>query len=360
MIIVERLRNRITAWRASNNARTRPAAWLAVLLMAAAPMAAASAGDAGRGAAIEPVPVLDTDFPDPFILPVRHGLLAFATNSVRDGLRLNVQLSRSADGVQWSAPVDAMPTLPAWARTDTPDIWAPEVMRVGRSYVLYFSARHARLRRPDGLTLCVGAAVAERPEGPYRPLDTPLSCGGRDGVIDASPVRDGAGRLWLYMKTDGNCCGAPIRLLALSLSADGLGASGPARVVYGFTNDRPWEGKVVEAPQMVRTPAGWRLFYSANDYGGRAYAVGYARCAGPLGPCQDARENPALKSGPGLEAPGHETIFRFRGRSWIAFHGWRAGPPRHRALYIAPLRWVEDRPVIGPPLTPARVAERSQ
>jgi len=299
-------------------------------------------------------PVLDADFPDPFVLATDDGLVAYATNTRKRGKLLNVQMSRSSDGRSWSATADAMPVPPAWALRGRPDIWAPEAIRIGDRYVMYFSARHATRTRPDGLTLCVGAAVADSPEGPFTPQPQPLTCGGPLGVIDASPFRDGED-LWLYVKSDGNCCDVPITLVAQRLSADGLSLVGAPTTVPGFTNDAAWEGKVVEAPQMIVRDGAYHLFYSANDFGGRAYATGYALCQGPVGPCQDAPQNPILSSTPGLRGlvgPGHVSVFEREGRTWIAYHGWRRplteGGWGQRSLYIDRLDWVDGRPTVIP------------
>jgi len=304
-------------------------------------------------------PVLDTEFADPFVLPVGgSALVAYATNRTgADGKPVHIQVSTSSDGRHWSVPTEAMPTAPAWARADRPDLWAPETMRIGGQYVLFFSARHATRRRPDGLTLCIGAAVASQPTGPFVPQSEPLTCGGAHGVIDVSPFRDrdraGHEQLWLLYKTDGNCCGTPTTFVAQHLRADGLALEGAPQTLAGIGNDKPWEGKVVEAPQMLRLHGQLWLFYAGNDYASDAYATGYARCESPAGPCVDAAENPILRSEPGppaLVGPGHQSVFEYAGRSWIAFHGWRpatARQPRYRAMYILPLDWRDGRPVPG-------------
>lgn len=304
-------------------------------------------------------PVLDTDFPDPFILPVEGGLVAYATNTWRHGHLVHVQVSLSRDGRNWSAPRDAMPVTPAWAVQEQPDIWAPEVIKAYGRYVMYFSARSSTVRRPDGLSLCVGAAISDRPEGPFQPMAQPLTCGGQYGAIDASPFRDG-NDLWLYVKTDGNCCGAPIKVLAQRLAPNGLDLVGERTVLDAVTNDRNWEGNVVEAPRMVAHNGGYFLFYSASDYSNRAYAVGFARCERPKGPCLDALQNPILSStgtGPdALVGPGGESLFHWQGETWMAFHGWRRRDGdgwRYRALYIAPVDWTKDGPVVGSPVSPS-------
>jgi beta-xylosidase len=322
--------------------------------LATAPFALPATSRDAPSAAIRPV--LDEEFADPFVLPLEDGsLVAFATNRrASDGTPVHIPMSTSRDALHWTPPREAMPQAPAWARAGRPDLWAPEAVRAGDRYVLFFSARHASRRRPDGLTLCIGAAVATQPTGPYVPQPEPLTCGGEHGVIDVSPVRDraasGEERLWLLYKTDGNCCGAPTTFVVQRLRADAQALVGEPKVVEGAVNDRPWEGHVVEAPQMMRHAGQWYLFFAGNDYGSGAYATGYARCESPLGPCRDADENPILRSregDPPLIGPGHQSVFEHAGQSWIAFHGWRQpgeGRPRYRAMYVQRLSWRGGRP----------------
>ena len=291
------------------------------------------------------MPVIDADFADPFVFATPHGLVAYATNNVSNGRLLHVPRSTSIDGQHWSTLADAMPVAPRWAHAGQPDIWAPEVIQVGRRYVLYFSARHARRTRSDGLTLCIGAAVARRPEGPFVAQPEPLSCGGDVGLIDASPLRDGAS-LWLYAKTDGNCCAMPTTIVVARLSADGLQLAGDLAPLDGVTNDAAWEGNVIEGPEMRRHADHLYLFFAGGDYGRADYALGYARCDTVTGPCRPAPENPILASEQGLVGPGHGTVFDWRGGTWLAVAAWRDAP-RRRAMYLMPIDWIDDRPIIS-------------
>ena len=47
----------------------------------------------------------------------------------------------------------------------------------------------------------------------------------------------------------------------------------PTRLIRG---DLPWEGRLVEAPTLLKRDGRYHLFYSANEYGGTAYAIGWA------------------------------------------------------------------------------------
>jgi beta-xylosidase len=316
------------------------------------------------------VPVISKDFPDPFILKNGTEFIAYATNPDRSPV--NVQMAASADLMNWepvkdpqkpSRLADAMPVLPAWAKHGF--TWAPEVLKTDAGFVLYFTARHKK----SGLQ-CVGAATSTDPRGPFvsnaaEPLVCQFDLG---GTIDASPFRDADGSLYLYFKNDGNNPDfkKPDQIFAQRLAPDGLSLTGE-RVAL-LRNDAQWEGDVIEAPTMVRTPAGYELFFSANDYGWQpdqrasAYATGYAICRGPMGPCTDAPDNPILYSRIGangcLSGPGGQAIFQSGNATYIAFHAWEATPgcrrmDDYRFLYVAPLTWSGTSPQIGESLRPS-------
>lgn len=287
-------------------------------------------------------PVLRQNFPDPFLLEAGGRIYAYATNS--DGMR--VQVSSSKDLQHWSTPADALVRLPAWVNQSKPDVWAPEVLRVGSQYVVYFSARSKSVTRPDGVgRLCIGTAVSEQADRDFVPRDTPLICDEfAEGVIDVSPFRDG-GRLYLYYKNDGNCCDRPTWIYVRELDATGLATVGPTTRL-GVSNDQPWEGDVIEAPTMFKRGGAYYLFYSANAYDKAVYAVGYARCEGPLGPCKDASSQPLLKTPAkinGWFGPGHQSILQLQGRTIIAYHAWNVLPDgsrdRCRAMHIGEVQW---------------------
>jgi GH43 family beta-xylosidase len=253
-----------------------------------------------------------------------------------------------------------------------PQVWAPEVMKIGERFVLYFNARHASLTRterpPEGPVVrqrhCLGAAVGDRPEGPFTGVDTPLVCSDfEEGVIDASPFRDGDS-LYVYFKDDGNCCGRGSAIHVQGLSADGLATVGAATQLIA-NNDEPgtqddWEWLVVEAPTMVKRAGAYHLFYSGNFFGNKNYSVAYLTCHSPRGPCRDPGENPILwshKETP-LIGPGHQSILDVGGRSYVFFHGWNRDPDgqerpgmHKRCLYASQIEWMtgaegRPRPVI--------------
>jgi beta-xylosidase len=332
--------------------------------------------------------LLDENFPDPFLARFGRGYFAYATGNQVGGAQMNVQLIRSSDLKTWTAPAEAFPAanLPAWVDKSHPQVWAPEVMEVEGRFVLYFNARHATITRterpPEGPRVmkrhCLGAAVAERPEGPFTGIDTPLVCSEFEhGVIDAAPFRDGDS-LYVYFKDDGNCCGTGSAIHVQGLSPDGLAAVGPATRLIA-NNDEPgvyddWEWLVVEAPTMVKRQGAYYLFYSGNFFGNKNYSVAYLTCESPRGPCRDPGENPILwshKETP-LIGPGHQSILDIGGRTQVFFHGWNEDPDAReragyhkRCLYTGRIQWTagpggKPRPIIvggEPKIAPVAAAQ---
>ncbi len=307
-----------------------------------------TSGDHGPSKPAEPAtfanPVYDTNFPDPFILRVGETYHAYSTNDAE----ANVPTLRSGDLVDWNKGEDAMPDLASWV---TPgQTWAPEVLRrEGGGYVLYYTAASTAEGRQ-----CVGRAVGDSPEGPFVDrAEKPFVCQVKEGgSIDASPFVDGDGRLYLLWKNDGNAVGRDTYIYAQRMSADGLDLLGePVRL---FKQDAAWEGELVEAPVMWKRDGEYYLFYSANAYYNKSYAVGYATCEGPLGPCRKAPENPVLQTREGAVGPGHVAVIEDgSGKTWVAYHAW---PPDAvgsvypgRTLWLDRLTWEDGKPVIiGP------------
>jgi beta-xylosidase len=309
-------------------------------------------------------PVLRENFPDPFVMSEGNGsFIAYATNDVQ-----NVPMAVSRDLVTWTLVkdaagkrADAMPTLAPWVKPGF--TWAPEVMKVGAKYLLYYTANH---RAQD--KQCLGIAVADNPRGPFvdrsaEPMVCQFELG---GSIDANPFRDTDGKLYLYWKADGNRIGKRSRLWGAPLTPDGLKLAGPAKDI-GLTDEDAWEQKVIEAPTMLRVPEGYAMLFSGGYFGWNPeqrlspYAMNWARCAGPLGPCKDAGPRPILNSYslPGkqgcLSGPGHQSVFRAKGGTFISFHGWATTRACRKALdkrflYVAPFGWENGAPVIAPSL----------
>ncbi|MDZ7733196.1 MAG: glycoside hydrolase family 43 protein [Acidimicrobiia bacterium] len=294
-------------------------------------------------------PVIATDFPDPFVLHVSEGIenvyYAFATDDGDD----NLQLRRSTDLFDWSRESDPLPDLPSWASSG--ETWGPSVHRFGDRYVLYFSATDTADR-----TECIGTAVSRHPTGPYRPAGTsagssskPLVCQSEQGgSIDPAVYVDGDDR-WLVWKNDGDSNGSPVALWSRRLTDDGLGFASGSEPNKILEPDESWQADLIEAPDFVEADGTLYLFYSANHYATSKYAIGYATCEHPAGPCTNQSKRPFVRSRGNVRGPGGEDVFvDALGDRWIVFHAWKKGAVGYdnggrRAMYLDRITFHADR-----------------
>jgi hypothetical protein len=287
-------------------------------------------------------PVYPFDFADPDVLVVRGTYYAYGTNSTAG----NIQIMKSTDLQSWTKAGDALPTLASWAAPG--DTWAPAVISLKRTYVLYYTAALAGTK-----TQCISVATARRPQGPF--VDTssaPLECQpGLGGSIDPSPILDAAGHPYLVWKSNGD--GAqPATIWAEPLDPQGtaLEGAGPTEILRP---SQAWEGSVVEAPSMIQVDGSYWLFYSGNNWDSSQYAIGVARCAGVLGPCAQAAAVPLLGSQPNFEGPGGESVFTdSQGNLEMAFQAWLPGAvgyPHMRLLFVRPLTLAAGIPRLQSP-----------
>ncbi|WP_238154558.1 glycoside hydrolase family 43 protein [Ornithinimicrobium sufpigmenti] len=291
-----------------------------------------SAATTGTGTPADQNPVINDDFPDPDVLEVDGVYYAYATN----GNNQNVRVARSTDLVTWEQLGDALPELPSWVIPGK--TWAPEVSAVGDGYVLYFTATNYQ-----PTLQCIGTAVSTSPEGPFEVVGEGMLVCPEDegGAIDAATFLDEDGTHYLLWKNDGNCCGLDTWLHLAPLATDGLSLDGPAtRLVK---QDQEWEGNLVEAPTLVERDGTYVLLYSANDYGGAGYAVGYATADAVTGPYTKDPEPLLASIGPSAEyvGPGGQDIVTGPdGQDYVVFHSWQGGTS-YRGLNVLPLSWEE-------------------
>ncbi len=122
----------------------------------------------------------------------------FSTDAYSGGpVRAGVQVRRSRDLVDWEFhgwAIDGVPEAGArWS--GAAGLWAPDVVRVGDEWRMYWSASTFGSR-----TSAIGLAVAERPTGPWADrglVVTSLHDVDGPNAIDANAVVDADGRHWL-------------------------------------------------------------------------------------------------------------------------------------------------------------------
>ena len=314
----------------------------AVVVLALA-LAGCSAGQDPTEGTDDPVAtddfVIDQDFPDPDVLATDGGYLAYATN----GAGFNVQTAESSDLETWNVlSSDALPSLPDWALPGK--TWAPDVSEFAPGqYVMYFTAAS----KNPGLQ-CIGVATSTTPEGPFAPAGSaPIVCPADEGgAIDPATFVDDDGTRYLVWKNDGNCCGLDTWLQLAELSADGTTLVGETTKL--LMQDQAWEGDLIEAPTLVKRDDVYALLYSANDYGGDAYATGYATAPSVRGPFTKG-DGPLLTTeisdGRYLGPGGQDVVTAADGSDVMVFHSWDSLYIQ-RGVNVVPLTWADGVPAV--------------
>src|SRR6185437_2729457 len=206
------------------------------------------------------------DAPDPFLLTVNGKYYLYTSEGNQPTDYVPVQSGPTLS--QLGVVSDAMPVLPAWAVPGF--VWAPDVHRFGHQWVMYFTSIVAGVDPPDE---CIGAAVAASPARPFTPEPQPFICQlDQRGSIDPRTFVDGDGTTYVIWKSDDNAdvTGTELtNVYSQPVSADGLHLLGQPTRIFG--PDEPWQGRIVEAPDLVEVDGTYWLFYSGGWFNQPAY-----------------------------------------------------------------------------------------
>jgi predicted GH43/DUF377 family glycosyl hydrolase len=254
------------------------------------------------------------DFPDPSVIRVGGLYFAFATQAT--GGHPTIQRLVSTNHTSWVRPAvqDALYALPRWA--DDSGTWSPDVTQMGLGYVMYYSAHEAGGRH------CLSAAFATSPANQFVDNSTrPMLCMPNGETIDPSVVVGPYNLHYLVWK--GPDANGVATLYSQRLTTGGLEFAGP-RVVLMKAHRTGWTSYNIEAPTMLFTQNRWLLFYSGGNYWSSKYAIGYATCDGPLGPCTDRSASKSWVGSHGTaQGPGGESFFTDpAGTIFMAYHAW--------------------------------------
>ena len=255
--------------------------------------------------------VLPGDHPDPSVVKIGNAYWAAGTTSNWfPGLRLY----RSTDLIHWKTEGHVFTKKPDWVECY---MWAPEISYDKGKVYVYYTAR-----KKEG-SLCIAAAVADQPQGPYRDLG-PLVCQ-EDGSIDAFPMRDENGKLYLIWKEDGNSVGKPTPIWAAAMKEDRTALIGEKKEL--FRADMPWERGLVEGVSVMKRNNYFYAFYAGAACCGRtcSYGTGIARAKTLLGPWEKYPGNPVLTDNADWKCQGHGTPVEKNGRYYFLYHAYNTG-----------------------------------
>ena len=243
------------------------------------------------------------------------------------------------------------------------DYWAPEVYQVGEKYVMFFTGRW----KETG-TLRIGVAVSDAPQGPYEDaIGGPLFDPGY-AVIDGTLFYGSDGTPYMIYSRDcsENIVGSyhESHLYGIQLADDLLSVVGEG--VLLTTPDCEWELKSGdyhwnEGPFVLAHEGKYYLYYSANGYAQKEYAVGVAVADHPMGPYTKQANNPILnyveKDGNVLvSGPGHNSFFTVGSELFTSYHThtYPAAPSGNRQIAIDRAGFHADGTayINGPTLAP--------
>ncbi len=216
------------------------------------------------------------DAPDPFVLVDASHEYMYTSNGTLTSV--NVPVYTMLPDRRWGDLRDALPHLPSWALGGF--TWAPDVHRVLGGWALYFTAA---VKGASPAMECIGDAFGPSPLGPFEAVQKPFICQvAHRGSIDPRTFVDAEGNLWLYWKSDDNANpNIPWKtgngftgIYAQRLSASGRALLGTPKLVLQPSS--PWEGTIIEAPDMLFEQGRYWMFYSGGWFNSPGYAIGVA------------------------------------------------------------------------------------
>ena len=264
-------------------------------------------------------------------------------------------------------------------RGNTPDswavanFWAPEVYEKDGKFYMFFSADWKENPTNEKENFRIGVAVADKPTGPFKELsDKPLFDAGYP-AIDGNILKDEDGKYYLYYS---RCCykhpvesevaewakkeglfdeieeswiygvrlkpdftgiiGEPVLILRPPVSMEDSQAEWESRSVTSGEVNRRW----TEGSFILKKGDTYYMMYSANFFGGKNYAVGYATSKNPLGPFTKASNNPVLEKndnkGGIVTGTGHNSVTWSKDKSqmYCVYHGRTTATGDERVVFI--------------------------
>lgn len=266
---------------------------------------------------------------------------------------------RSRDLLHWEmvGKIVEKPPLESAEWVGSDDIWAPDIVKVGKEYRLYCSNSTWGVRQS-----CIFLAVSDSPEGPFVPRGCVLKTSDKLPVnaIDANVITDAeTGEIYMvYGSFWGGCHVLKLDKETGLAAEEGVGTCLACRPA--------WMSGGIEGPYMIYNPDTeyYYLFVSyaslKTDYNIR---VGRSRTiTGPfldhngrnLAEAEDADNTIGLlefggyrwNEGTPYMAPGHNSVLRDADGSWYLFCHIRelnfSGTPEPSTMQVRKLYWMPD------------------
>lgn len=180
----------------------------------------------------------------------------------------------------------------------TADFWAPQIFEYQNKFYMAYVANEQ-----------IAIAKSDSPLGPFK-QENKIALTAPTKIIDPFIYFEN-GKIYLYhvRLQDGNRI--YVAELTKDLSAIVKGTEKECISATKFWEDTekaPWT--VTEGPTVMKHKGLYYLFYSANDFRNKDYAVGYAVSKKPVGPWQKVGDAPILsRKETGKNGSGHGDFF---------------------------------------------------
>ncbi len=320
-----------------------------------------------------PLPV---EFGDPYILKASNGIYYMTgTGGVKDGFKMY----SSSDLKSWKdeGRVYQGNTATSWC---TANFWAPELYEYRGKYYLLFSADWRENPTNELENFRIGVAVSDSPTGPFTDLINRPIFDPRYPVIDGNLLFEND-KIYLYYS---RCCYKnPVKsevsewarkkglfneieeswVYGVELKHDFTGVTGKPKLllrppVTMEDKQAEWESRSVtsgevnrrwtEGSFIFRKNDLYYMMYSANFFGGKNYAVGYATSKSPHGPFKKADNNPVLQKnveqGGIVTGTGHNSVtVSPDGKEMLCvYHGRTSKTGNKRVVFIDRMEIRDD------------------
>jgi len=274
-----------------------------------------------------------------------------------------IQIRSSKDLIHWKWEGRAFAGVPTAAKawTDASSLWAPDIVKIGKKYYLYYAASILYSKKS-----AIGLATADRPQGPFTDQGLIIRSdeSSDPNAIDPNPFRDASGGLWMSYGS----FAAGLYVVKLD-PATGK----PVGDLPGTLVARRSEGGALgaEAPYVIYNPDTKKYYlFVSYDSLFSDYNVRVGRSDSPEGPYLDPLghemtdvdfEVPrteigqkliggySFRSGEGWLAPGHNSVLHDGDRWFLVHHARGTTDKNWPFLQIRTLVWSDDGwPMVSP------------
>lgn len=330
------------------------AASAAAVVLGTSPMAAASPS---------PKQLISATFADPDVYRVGDTWYAYATG---DGpAHVQMATAPALNGPWTRLGTDPLPQYPAWVGSGV--AWGPDVSRRadGKFLMYYTASMPTPGDAKSSFRKCIGAALADGPEGPFAPVGAePLICAAKtaadtwepyDSIGPSSFVDTDGSRylLWSHVANRPEFGDQDSSIQMQKVGEDGITLLGSPGTLVHEKGEGVVDGYTTEAPDLVRRPDSYALVYSGGAWDHDDYYSRYATATSIWGPYTKGTKLTSIDYTPLFRGPGSVDVVTVTSPGpekgvHVVFHADEnpAPPPGNsdRGMYIQDVVWTSGRP----------------